>query len=397
MDSFPSNIFTVLPFHDHNAVIKPSRPRGDADHIEKHRAAIANKDAKTTIQSLPAELMLGIVSHLPPREIQRCRGVSSSFRGVIDDNQKSLLKAAPAQCQAIVDAQYYNGTPQEPSFCKFLFWYLSKRGIWKDPKYIRRSTKRCLFQWLVNWAPEIGAAIKYFPESERPANQLNVTWKEYPDALINILQTIAEALVQTYIDTRIWELSTHDFYSPKLCDVSTVKKFMEIVDCADPYLVGSEFDLTATLAKFGLPLSREELRQNYLDIKARKEPALPAFPPSLAARDSENSNGFLTNLVTKEKDGNELLHIPEVVNKRHAFPKLYLTSLEFHPGAWKLGHFVFKELRAFLDVHLPYVRDDLAYRVRSTWAFDLLWEAKKRGRVLTEWEKAAVLEELYVC
>ncbi|PPJ58308.1 hypothetical protein CBER1_04514 [Cercospora berteroae] len=397
MDSFPSNIFTLLPFNDHDAVTKPSQTHGDADHIEEHPAGVANNDAKTTIQSLPAELMLGIVSHLPPREIQRCRGVSSSIRDVIDDNQKSLLKAAPAQYQGLVDAHYYTGTPQEPSFCKFLFWYLSKRGIWKEPKYIYRSTKRVLFQWLINWAPEIGAASLYFPESERPANQLNVTWREYPDALINILDTIAVALIQAYIDTHIWELSTHDILTPKWCDVSTVKKFMKIVDCKEPHLVGSPFDLTATFAKFGLPLSTEELRQNYLDIKARREPALPAFPPSVAARDDENSNGLLSTLVAKEKDGNDLLHIPQVINKRSAFPNLSLTSVDFHFCAFNLGHFVFKELRGFLGVHLPYIGDDLAYCVRSTWAFDLLWAAKKRGKVLTSWEKAAVLEELYVC
>ncbi|GIZ36660.1 hypothetical protein CKM354_000012900 [Cercospora kikuchii] len=397
MDSFPSNIFTLLPFHDHDAVKKPSQARGDADHIEKQHASIAKKDAKTTILSLPAELMLGIVSHLPPREIQRCRGVASSFRDVIDESQKSLLKAAPAQYQGLVDAQYYNGTPQEPSFCKFLFWYLSKRGIWKEPKYIFRSIDRVVFQWLINWSSEIGAAIKYFPESERPAKQLTVTWQEYPDALINTLKAVGAALVQTYIDTHIWELSTHDIVTQKLCYIRTVRQFMDIVDYTYSDDIGSKFDLTAQAAKFNLPLSREELCQYYLDIKARKESALPDFPHSLPARPEDNDNGFLSTVTARKKDSNILLRIPEVVNTRHAFPKLYLTAVEFWPGYFKERRFSLKELRAYLDVHLPYIGDDLAYCVRSTWAFDLLWEAKKRGRVLTAWEKAAVLEELYVC
>ncbi|PIA99629.1 hypothetical protein CB0940_02313 [Cercospora beticola] len=344
---------------------------GKSGHSSEQHAAIPSPNATTTIQTLPAELRLEILSSLPAKDIQRCRGVSKDFRNVVDVQQNSLLKAVRGRYDGLEDAHYFVGSVEEPSLLRFLFFHLSRRGIWCYPAHTRYFLIQATRQWCANWSPTIRALVSYL-DLEADA--------DYPFALFEKLDGVVEGIVQAYIDTHCPELFTgrHNGEDYQFQDVSTPEKFLAIFDNTE-----HDTSLIDEAEYYGLPLDREEFRQWYIDIKDRKEPRIPSYPPS-----------------AKDKTGNHgLLHVPRLGDPCLQIPDFVLTRLQIiNSQNYRVPRefiFEYKELGEVLGENIPDLGMDGAYCVRSKWAFDLLLSAKK-GRVLAPCQKVAVLEDLCV-
>ncbi|PIA99628.1 hypothetical protein CB0940_02314 [Cercospora beticola] len=386
MDFVPRNIWDVLPFSK-NPGGQPSicQTCGQAGHIEDNHAAIPNPNAITTIQTLPPELMLNVLANLPAREIQGCRAVSKGFRELIDTptNDAALLRTVQERYDGLADAEYLTGTPEEPSFLKFLFTYLARRGVWRSTEHTLRNIEIAVAFFAASASP----AIRPLVHGEHVT--MNGMHYDAPLHLFAWLNSVGAALVQAYIDTNLPYLTTTpDGWTPIMCDVTTIDRFLAIVDSTEAC-----HDWRAEAEQWGLTsLSREQIRQWYLDIKARKEPKVPSQPPS----------------ASKSIGRNGLLHIPQSGDACLEIPKLVITTVRHWPQCpevleWDLDGFTCirygwlksTELSDILGVTVPELDLGGAYCIRSTWAAMTLFKAKK-GKTLTAWERAAILEELYV-
>ncbi|KAM3422559.1 hypothetical protein BST61_g54 [Cercospora zeina] len=376
MQFIPRNTWDVLPFSENNNTTSICQTCGDAGHTEEQHAAIPKSDAKVTIKNMPPEMMLNILSNLAPRDIQRCRGVSTKFHDVVDDHQEQLLRDMPVQYEGLADAQYMAGHIQEPNPFTFVFWYLSKRGIWKSPDHTTWYSRQATVLWAANQSPAIYAAC------DDPGEDT-----VSPTVLLDLLDEIGDAMVQAYISTHCPDLT------PKISDVSTVNELRAIFDRT---VEGT--NLSSEARKWRLRLDREEICQFYLDIKAFKEPKIPSQPPS----------------ARKYIDPHGLLRIPRSGDICLEIPKMFLTRIDHwkqspetmhrvdYPAngfLWNSpkrdGRYTRLDLERFLGQELPDICLWGTYCVRSTWAREIIFQAEK-GRTLTAWEKAGVLEDLYV-
>lgn len=377
------NLWDVLPFSENICQVC-----GKIGHTEEHHAAIADPDATVTIENLPPELLLDVLGRLAPREIQGFRGVSKEFRELIDapQNDTALLRSVRERNDVLKDANYFSGTPEEPSMLRFLFRYLARRGIWSSKRYTRWVTKDAVCQWAANHSP-IMQIILHGSGFDLPDD---LTDDELPALyLTDWLERVGEALVQAYIDTNCPDLTaTKDGDTPKMCDVSTVEKFLAIVNSTE-YC----HDWKSEAIRFGLPtLDREEMLQWYHDIKSLKEPKIIAFQPS--ANESVDNNG--------------LLEVPRSGDFRLEFPEFIVTFIKyFKPRPETLGSSAVEidyltegwmsteELRDALGLALPDLSLQGAYCLRTPWAVEALFKVKE-GRALETWEKAAIFDELYL-
>ncbi|GIZ46939.1 hypothetical protein CKM354_001004200 [Cercospora kikuchii] len=347
------------------------RTCGDPRHSSEQHAAIPSQNAETTIQTLPAELRLQILSLLPAKDIQRCRAVSKDFRNVIDVQQKSLLKAVRGRYDGLADAHYFVGSVEEPSLLRFLFFHLSRRGVWNAPGHTRYFLMQAVRQWCANWSPKIRAVVSWLDFEAGP---------DYPFALFEKLDHVVEGIAQAYIDTHCPDLFREEDcdWRRQLLDASTLEKFLAIFDSTE-----HDTSLMAEAEYYGLPIDRDEFRQCYNDIKDRKAPRIPSYPPS-----------------AKSKIGNHgLLHIPRLGDPCVQCPDFVLTRLQLitSENARMPRDFIFEyaELENILGEKIPDLGMDGAYCVRNKWAFDLLLSAKE-GQVLTPCQKVAILEDIYV-
>ncbi|PPJ50385.1 hypothetical protein CBER1_06963 [Cercospora berteroae] len=363
MDSITRNVWDVLPFSK-NPGGQPSvcQTCGQAGHTEDHHAEIPDPGATTTIQTLPPELLLNVLSNLPAREIQRCRAVSREFRELIDtpENDAALLRTVQKRYDGLADTQYFTGTPKEPSFLKFLFTYLARRGVWRSTEHTMQNIETAVAFYAASASPAI------WPLVHGQHYTMNGMHNDAPLHLFEWLKSVGAALVQAYVDTNMPYLTTTpDGWTPILYDVTTIDRFLAVVDSTEAC-----HDWKAEAEQWGLTsLGREQIRQFYLDIKARKEPKVPSQPPS----------------ASKLIDRNGLLHIPQSGDACLEIPKLAITAVHH----WR------SELSDILGVALPELGVGGAYCIRSTWAAMALFKAKK-GEPLMTWEQAAVLDELYV-
>ncbi|GIZ46938.1 hypothetical protein CKM354_001004100 [Cercospora kikuchii] len=387
MNYVPRNMWDVLPFSE-NPAGQPSvcQTCGQAGHTEDSHAAIPDPNATTTIQTLPPELMLNVLSHLPARQIQGCRAVSKDFCELIDDpkNDAALLRAVGERYDGLADAQYFAGTHHEPNFPKFLFAWIARRGVWKCHYHTEWIIESAVAQYAANNSSTIWSLVRG-PESEKANDR---EWDDLPLDLIRWLGSIGDALVQAYVDTHCPDLTTTpDGETPKICEVNTVEEFLAIVDsteyCDNWRLEVKRWGLTT--------LDREDFRQWYLDIKSLKEPKGPAHP---SARHKIDSNW----LLSIPRSGDAALEIPKHTVTDLAHWKQDPEPMDVNAsGFWsrRNGRYTAQELGDLLGVALPELGRDSTYGVRSTWAVMALCRAKK-GQPLTAWEKAAVLEELYL-
>ncbi|GIZ46937.1 hypothetical protein CKM354_001004000 [Cercospora kikuchii] len=259
------------------------------------------------------------------------------------DNTESLSK----QYEGLAEARYVDGSPEESSLFRYVFFVLSKKGLsnrrydyWTNDRNIERMCTR----FLCNRSPEIAFAHNY-----RSANGVP------PTSLIDSVIKVVKAIITAYVDANCPE------FAYKAYNVDTVEEFLAIVDGTP---MSREFQA------WGLPFDREELAQFYTDVKDRKEPKSPFQAPSA---------------------GNTLLKIPLTGD-------LCLQEPEF-----PLDHFTVKELEGILGEKIPDLGQDGIYCVRSHSAYKLLYKGKKEflykvkgKKPLTEEQKDAVLKELWL-
>ncbi|GIZ44351.1 hypothetical protein CKM354_000755100 [Cercospora kikuchii] len=396
MEFIPRNLWDLLPFSDN--LEQEADPLicqicGATSHTEEEHAAIPTASATTTIESLPAELKLDILSRLKSRDIMRCRDVSTDFRELVNapENEGTLLRKIQEREHSLVDVQYFAGTPEEPSMPAFIFAYLARRGLWKALIHTRINIDVAVTQWASNHSP----AVRRIERETNP--QMIIPQNGYLP-MITWLLKVANALVQAYMDTHCPTLTidphnrvTRDLYGHEyptaFCEVDTVQQFLEVVDTP----IWNVLDTDAELKRWGLKIDRDELRQYYLDIKARKEPKLPPRPSNINKSDSSG-----------------LLRIPLSGDPCLETPKLHVTRIEHWqqdpeimaglPAGFlfkKDGWFRHEELENALGVTLPELGLHGAYCVRTIWAVDTLRKAKK-GKVLSKWARAALLDELWL-
>ncbi|CAK1362445.1 unnamed protein product [Cercospora beticola] len=196
-----------------------------------------------------------------------------------------------------------------------------------------------------------------------------------------LLEIIAEALVQAYIDVHFPDLFVGtENTATRMCDVSTKRKFFSVIDSRI-----QQVDIQYLATHLGLPLSRAQLGRWYDRIIARRAPV--AYKNSTA-----------------------LLNIPRGPSPQLTVPQLLLTGFSYwyqeHDFATSIGdprpvavethgRCTAKDLREFLGCRIPVVEPYAAWYVRWQWAYDLVCEAIG-GKALTEIQKAALLEELHV-
>ncbi|CAK1362819.1 hypothetical protein CB0940_05019 [Cercospora beticola] len=401
MEFIPRNLWDLLPFSgnlEQEADPLICQSCGDTSHTEEEHAAFPKAGAITTIEPLPAELKLDILSRLGPRDIMRCRDVSTNFRELVNapENDRALLRKVQERENSLVDAHYFAGTPEEPSMPAFVFAYLARRGLWKALSHTRINIDVAVTQWASNHSPAVRRMERLLKE-RRTNDQIVITQNSYLP-MIEWLDNVANALVQAYMDTHCPTLTIgphnrvlkdqygHE-YPTAFREVDTVQQFLEVVDT--PIWFVSDTD--AELKRWGLKIDRDELRQYYLDIKARKEPKLPPR--------SSNIN---------KSDSSGLLRIPLSGDACLETPKLHVTRIEHWqqdpeimaglPNGFlfeKDGWFRHEELEKALGVTLPELGPDGAYCIRTTWAVDTLRKAKK-GKALSKWARSALLDELWL-
>lgn len=106
---------------------------------------------------------------------------------MIDIQQNSLLKAVRGRCDGLADAHYFVGSVEEPSLHRFLFFHLSRRGIWCYPAHTRYFLTQATRQWCANWSPAIRAVVSYLDLEAGP---------NYPFALFEKLDGVVEGITQ---------------------------------------------------------------------------------------------------------------------------------------------------------------------------------------------------------
>ncbi|CAK1362820.1 hypothetical protein CB0940_05018 [Cercospora beticola] len=351
-------------------------------HTEEAHAAIPDPDAKTSIQTLPAELRLDILSMLSPTEIQRFRGVSKDSQELVDapDNKTALFPTREKfEQQYLADSSYFLGSPEEPSLLRFLFTFLSRRGLWNDCQHTSLLIRTAVIQWTAN-------------HCSRKAKKLLGDGRQiWPMPIYRYLTKIGECLVQAYIDEHYPGLSApkRSGWTRKMRDVYNHHAFIAHIDTPEDFA-----SLQYLTSVFGLPLSREQLFQWYMDIKARKEPALPAWPPSV--RDKSDSNGLLRIpfsgdpcLEKPEFPITSLMYWNQNPESQSPGRDEWLKSVGGRCSTWKLSH--------ILGENFPKLFRGVGICVRTKWAYDLIKKAKHNKKIpLTDWQRAAILEQLYL-
>ncbi|PPJ56246.1 hypothetical protein CBER1_06377 [Cercospora berteroae] len=401
MEFIPRNLWDLLPFADD--LEQETDPLicqicADTNHTEEEHAAVPTASATTTIESLPAELKLDILSRLKPRDIMRCRDVSTDFRQLVNapENDSALLRKVQQHEHSLVDARYFVGTPEAPSMPAFVFAYLARRGLWKALTHTRINIDVPVTQWASNHSPAVRRSERLLKERETN-DQIVIPQNGYLP-MIEWLVNVANALVQAYMDTHCPTLTigphnrvTRDLYGHEyptaFCEVDTVQQFLEVYKTP----IWNISDTDTELKRWALKIDRDELRQYYLDIKARKEPKLPSRPSNI-----------------NKSDNSGVLRIPLSGDTCLETPKLHVTRIEHwqqHPEIMaglpsgfrfeKDGWFRHEELEKALGVTLPELGLHGAYCVRTRWAVDTLRKTKK-GKVLSKWARAALLDELWL-
>lgn len=380
----PSNRFQALATCDdpwQNGDRKFCETCRTPGHTEEEHAAIPDPDAETTIQSLPAELRLDILSMLSPTEIQRFRGVSKDSQELVDapDNKPALFPTREKfEQQYLADSNYFLGSPEEPSLLRFLFTFLSRRGLWKDNRHTRLLIQTAVLQWSANW-------------SRKAKKMVQISQGSSAIHFCSYLTKIGECLVQAFIDEHCPELtaSIHDGWARKMRDVYNHHVFIAHIDTPENF-VGLQY----LISELGLPLSREQMFQWYMDIKAHREPSLPTYPPSVI--DKSDGNGLLRIPLS----GDPCLEKPEFPITSVIYWDQTPESFKYRSDEWLThvgGRCSTWKLSQILGENLPKLICGVGICVKTKWAYDLITKAKhNKRRPLTDWQRAAILEQLYL-
>ncbi|KAM3422558.1 hypothetical protein BST61_g53 [Cercospora zeina] len=169
--------------------------------------------------------------------------------------------------------------------------------------------------------------------------------------------------------------------------VPNLRQFLKHVDTPERR-AGSLVDLNHLVYELGLPLSREQMGQWYIDIHEYREPALPAYPSPV--KDNSDRHGLL-RIPTQ---GDPALDCPQfAVTEIMAWKQIPGRDKWHHSG----GCCNTKTLSRILGVRFPKLQPGVGICARTKWAQDLIRQAKRRKTmVLTEEQKVAVLEQLYL-
>ncbi|GIZ46940.1 hypothetical protein CKM354_001004300 [Cercospora kikuchii] len=359
----------------------------------------ATSTPSVTILNLPAEVKLMVLSHLPANEVQECRRICRDFKELIDadDNKTALhqpfLDRGATQQESFVD--FFLVTDCEESLLSYLFHWIARRGIWRSTErnaHIAHSAAK-------QWALHVSSTFR---------NTFAADPMHFGAQMVyNFLGRIAYALSQAYIDTHFPDffeaedtdgLETHD-----MCDVSTLEKFYEVID-------GSLYqaDLNYLINELKLPLSRAQLGQWCEEIVAKQEPR--ASSPS----SSDNDDTTTPPLIPIPCGPSPLLAIPPyVLTDFEYWYQLNEEDLEFDNSDTYSdcasdvfprethripGRCTAKRLSKILG---GWPCEELyphwTWCVKSKWADELIGQALEgKGKKLTEMQRAAVIEELYV-
>ncbi|PPJ50382.1 hypothetical protein CBER1_06966 [Cercospora berteroae] len=337
--------------------------------------------APATILTLPAEIKLHILCYLPGRQIQACRRVCREFTELIDsrENQKAIIdpirrRVAKHHWPLL---QLLASTYQS-SLLGFLFGWILSRGVWPYIERNRLIVTTAAKQWAVQNSHTILKMVLALndPNIATPASLPIVL-----NRISRLLGIIAEALAQAYIDVHFPDLfAGSPDTSMRMCDVSTKQKFFSLIDSRIQGV-----DRQYIITRFGLPLNRAELGRCYDGIVARQAPLV--------------SRGNSAPLV-----------VPRGPSPQLAVPQFVLTAFDYwyqehdstsstedscSPQVRIQGRCTANDLSRILLKGVPDLSPFAAWCVRSQWADNLICQALG-GKVLTNIQKATVIEDLYV-
>ncbi|PPJ50381.1 hypothetical protein CBER1_06965 [Cercospora berteroae] len=360
----------------------------------------ATSTPSATILDLPAEVKLMVLSHLPANQVQQCRRLCSDFKALIDadDNKTALhqpfLDRGATEQESFVD--FFLTTECEESLLSYLFHWIARRGIWRSIERNAHIAHSAAKQWALHVSSTF--RDKFAPDPMHFDAQM----------VYNFLGRIAYALSQAYMDTHFPAFleaeDTDDTETHKMCDVSSLEKFYEVID-------GSLYqaDLDYLINELDLPLSRAQLGQWYEEIKAKQEPRAS----SSSASSNDNDNDTLTTLISIPRGPFPLLAIPPyVLTDFEYWYQLNEEDLEFDnsdtysdcasdvfplethriPGRCTAKHLS----RVLGGWPCEELYPHWTWCVKSKWTDELIGSALGEGKELTEMQRAAVIEELYV-
>ncbi|PPJ50384.1 hypothetical protein CBER1_06962 [Cercospora berteroae] len=327
-----------------------------------------NRPAPISFLDLPLEMKTQVLSNLPAREVQAARGICSEMRDVIDatGSQVLILNPMRARAEAKIDEElralmWY---PCPLSLRDYVFSFQKRRGIWKHPLKTRFPIRVASVQW---------AKLK-MGEAETAVDQQ--AFDRIINSLFSIACLFAHAHDQTYYpELKALRANTNTGF-PRLRallmpNVSNIDEFFSSIDNL-PF----GFSLKE-LTKLGLPLDRQELGASYTEIiEKRVFGPTTAIPCAPSARLAIPPYVLTRMVVFDERQGN--------VTTGNPLPFI-------QPGICTVT-----QIRAILDVNsIPEPGNVFGFCLRTRWAHSLFVSAL-HGRVLAEWQKAAILEELYL-
>ncbi|CAK1360296.1 hypothetical protein CB0940_06363 [Cercospora beticola] len=336
----------------------------------------ANNGTPTSLLDLPPELKLKVLSNLSAKEVQLARSICTELRDVIDEPRNRILILNPirARAEARITEQLHPllDFPCTLNLRDFIFSYLIRRGVWEHPLQNSLLVNSAAAQWAKFKLMEKGEDSPYMSA----------------EGIGNVLGWIGMLFLHAHNRTYYSELTTtlsdddinaSDARSKYFAALRTV--MMPRVDTLEDFFDHLDLPFGTTLEglkELGLPLDREELGASYLEIVQKRlygsSTPIPRAPSPRLAMPPH----ILTPLVHFDQSTDDLLFRGEPAEMKRAGCCTATQIAEIH------GTDSVRELG-----------DMFGYCLKTDWAMKR-FSAALEGRVLTEWEKAAVLEDLYV-
>ncbi|GIZ46936.1 hypothetical protein CKM354_001003900 [Cercospora kikuchii] len=317
---------------------------------------------------LPLEMKTQVLSNLPAREVQAARSICSEIRDVIDATGSRVLIHNPIRARAEAkineELRALMWYPCPLSLRDYVFSFQKRRGIWKHPLKTGFAIKVASIQW---------AKLK-MGETETAVDQQTF------DKIVNSLFLIACLFAHAHDETYYPELkalranSNTGFARLRallMPNVSNIDEFYSSID-------NLPFGFTLKdLAKFGLPLDREELGASYTEIIEKR-----VFGPTTAIPCAPSPH---------------LAIPPYVLTKMVYFDERLGDIITGNPLPFiEPGICAVTQIKAILNVNsIPEPGNVFGFCLRTRKAHSL-FVAALHGRVLAEWQKVAILEELYL-
>lgn len=303
------------------------------------------------ILNLPVELSLSIFSNLSAKEIQRVRRVCKHYRSLIDNKDNRSLLTMPGLMRSIMafktncDATYLIDV-RTTNLYQYLFRVLECRGLRNLPDYTSHTALIAAQGWVLN-CPKLRA------KQDAPNYELSV--------IILQLAIIARGLISAHI-------SQHQPEFRPLLRVQTLKDFERDFE-------GSQIATNPEFEELGI--TKTVCSRWYQNIRDQAVGVtnIPAEPSRLPLAEF-----VLTRLRYCAHDSEPQAHNPVGFKHEHEVGGLCSTH----------------QLGEVLNLKVMSVGQRFAYCVKSQRTYDMLEAAILCGRILSELERATVMEELHL-